>query len=90
MLAAAVALKAGVSVWAFRTALRRRLLTPRAAEAAAAGWLAGFAALLSLGLLLAPGDFGVPPAVLPLGAAFFAPLARFALAPLAVDLARHR
>lgn len=94
VLGGAVALKAGVAGWAFRTATRRGLLTGRAVAGAAAAWLGFFGAVLALGVLLMGDGSGLPaaisPAIVPLGAALFAPLARFGLAPLAVDAARHR
>jgi hypothetical protein len=91
LVVSAAAVKAAVSAWAFRANLARGLMTPAALCAVLAGWLLLVACTVGLVALLAPAE-GLPvswPIVL-LGIATFTPLARFALAPLALDWNRHR
>jgi hypothetical protein len=88
---AVAALKAVVAAWAFRACLRRGLMGPPAVLGTLAASLAFAACSVTLAALLLPSE-GLPvarPAIL-LGVATFTPLARFALAPLALDWNRHR
>jgi hypothetical protein len=87
--AAAVALKLLVGGWAVRALYRRRLVPPRALAGWLAVWLlAALALFAALAWLLPPGLMAVS------GCAFAAvllvPLARLALAPLALEWNRHR
>jgi len=91
LVVSAAAVKAVVSTWAFRADLARGLITPAALCAILIGWVVLVACTAGLVALLAPAE-GLPvswPIVL-LGIATFTPLARFALAPLALDWNRHR
>ena len=87
--AAAVALKLFVGGWAVRALYRRRLVPPRALAGWLAAWLlAALAVFAALAWLLPPGLADAA------GCAFAAvltvPLARLALAPLALEWNRHR
>jgi hypothetical protein len=87
--AAAVALKLLVGGWAVRALYRRRLVPPRTL----AGWLA--ARLLAVLALFAALAWLLPPGLADAAGCAFAavllvPLARLALAPLALEWNRHR
>jgi hypothetical protein len=87
--AVAVALKLLLAGWAVRALRRRRLVAPRAL----AGWLAAWPVLVAglfaaLAWLVPPGVASLP--ALALAAVLLVPLARPALAPLALAWDRHR
>ena len=86
---AAVALKFLLASWAVRALLRRRLVTPRALARGLAAWLAIAVALFgALAWLVPPGLTSL--SSLALAAVLLVPLARPALAPLALEWDRHR
>jgi hypothetical protein len=85
----AVALKLLLAGWALRALHRRRLAAPRALVGWLAAWVVLIAALLgALAWLVPPGLVSLP--ALALAAALLVPLARLALAPLALEWNRHR
>lgn len=90
LVVAALALKGSLVTWAFRTALRRGLIDGADLRRLLAGWLVLVACAVGLGALLLPPGLPVPRPVALLGLATMVPLARFALAPLALDWDRHR
>ncbi|MGC8643121.1 MAG: hypothetical protein ACP5XB_24950 [Isosphaeraceae bacterium] len=86
-----VVVKLLLSVWAFRLAWRRGLLSARSIGRIAAIWTATALATIALACLLLPGSgLQVPRPVLLVGSLLLLPLGRFALAPLALDWNRHR
>ena len=86
---AAIALKLFVAGWAVRALYRRRLVPPRALAGWLAAWLlAALALFAALAWLLPPGL--VDAAGCAFAAVLLVPLARLALAPLALEWNRHR
>jgi len=86
-----VLIKALLAFLAFRLALRRGLLRVASVLAICALWLVLAAVTLTLVHLLLPqGGLPVPRAVALAASLCVLPLARFALAPLALDWNRHR
>lgn len=91
LVAVALTLKGTVVAVSFRAALRRGLIAVPDLARAGALWLALAACAVALAALLLPA--GMAPSTRGaafLGIAAFVPLARFALAPLALDWNRHR
>jgi hypothetical protein len=85
----AAAVKLAVAVWALRTLHRRGELTARSAIGGAAAWGAFVAALFGVtAWLLRPTT--IPTYGVALGLILFVPLARLAVAPLALSWNRHR
>ena len=83
-------IKMFVTGLAFREALRRGLLTPAEAILAVGSWAILVAILLALGAWVVPRSaLPMAPGVAALGVAVAVPIARRALAPLAVDWDRH-
>lgn len=86
-----VMIKAVVALCAFHLALRRGLLRDESVIAIVAAWLVLAAVTLTLvHLLLPPGRLAVPRLAALLASLGALPLARFALAPLALDWNRRR
>ncbi len=86
---AAVALKLLLAGWALRAVYRRRLVTPRALTWVLAAWPVAVAVLFGVLAWLVPAGLASLPA-LALAAVLLVPLARPALAPLALAWDRHR
>jgi hypothetical protein len=86
---AAVALKLLLGGWAMRAVYRRRLVTPRALAWGLAAWPVAAITLFAALAWLVPPGLASPPA-LALAAVLLVPLARPALAPLALAWDRHR
>ena len=83
-------LKVLVASWAFREAIRRGLIGARALSGIMALWLALVASAVGLAALTLPAWLAAETRVAAMvGIASFVPLARFALAPLALDWNRH-
>jgi hypothetical protein len=84
-------LKVLVTSWAFRAAIRRGLIGGRSLFGIMALWLALVASAVGLAALTLPAWLAAETRVAAMvGIATFVPLARFALAPLALDWNRHR
>ncbi len=84
-------LKGTISVWAYRAAVERGLVDRRQVARLLACWLIVAGCVVGLGIRLLPSAAGtVSKPVMLLGLLTFVPLARFALAPLALDWNRHR
>jgi hypothetical protein len=91
LVGALVVIKAIVALLAFRMVLRRGLLGVASIRAICAAWLVLAAVTLTLVQLLLPHTgLPVPRAVALAASLSTLPLARFALAPLALDWNRHR
>jgi hypothetical protein len=86
---AAVALKGCLAGWALRALYRRRLVAPSALAGLLAAWLLAVASLFAVLAWLLPRAW-VSPADIALGVVLVVPLARLALAPLALEWNRHR
>jgi len=78
-----------IAVWAFREANRRGLLSPRMTVKYFAFWLLGTICFVAIASTLCQGT-AFPQPLVTLGAALLLPLARVALAPLALAWGRHR
>lgn len=91
LLVVAAILKLLVAVWGFRRAIGLRLVSARFVVGYVILWLFGAALLAWLAWLpFVPGEFaGDPPFLVPV-AILVLPLARIALAPLALAMNRHR
>ncbi len=83
-------LKVLIASWAFREAIRRGLIGARALSGIMALWLVLVASAVGLAALTLPAWLAAETRVAAMvGIASFVPLARFALAPLALDWNRH-
>jgi len=89
LVAALAGTKILFSRWTLRAARRRGLLTPKAVRRLAGVWLAGVLGLFAVLCWLVPSDLA-PWYLLAPCAVLVLPLARIALAPLAVAWNRHR
>ncbi|HEX4607619.1 MAG TPA: hypothetical protein VH092_05375 [Urbifossiella sp.] len=87
--AAAAAVKVLVAVWLLRLLVRRGEITGRTVGWLVGGWVLAAAGLFALLAWLAPPGL-VPAYALAAGVVLFVPLARPALAPLALAWNRHR
>ena len=91
LVACAAVAKGLLAAWAYRQAVARQLMTRRFALAAVIGWVMTAACVAAAVWTLVPPDgLVVGRAVVALGAISAIPLARFPLAPLALDWNRHR
>jgi hypothetical protein len=85
----AVALKLILAGWALRALFRRRLVAPSTLARLLGIWLLAVAATCGVLTWLLP-HTGVSPYSIALGTVLVVPLARLALAPLALEWNRHR
>jgi hypothetical protein len=89
LVGAAAALKGLVAGWALRALYRRRLVAPSALAGLLAAWVLAVASLFAVLAWLLPRAW-VSPADIALGVVLVVPLARLAVAPLALEWNRHR
>ncbi|SIO43473.1 hypothetical protein SAMN05444166_4696 [Singulisphaera sp. GP187] len=91
LVASLLAIKAVVTSWSFRAALRRGLLQRRDLLQYTTTWMVLTAIAIGLSVLILPARLqpATRTAVL-LSVVVFVPISRFALAPLALDWNRHR
>ncbi len=88
---ATLAIKLGVTAWAFRRATRRNLLETGSAARAVVGFALVTTILIGLTVLTVPPDLlPASPSMIAAGIALVVPIGRYPLATLALDGARHR